>query len=272
MGKFKEGQYVVATSGAKHIKKGDVVKIEKYARPTSYGEWLMIEGMRNNTNDGSYEESNFVAWVPKVGERVVEAEPRQYDLIRHWRDFWQGTEGSLTDDTFVVTKVTAGFVHYSNRVDGNGPQATLDCLAPLPVAAEAQPAAEAPAAPLNIEAGKFYRTRDGRKVGPAVHDTDHDYAGDGFVWRLGTLTYRNNGAVGWVEDPYDLIAEWQEPATNVGAQVDTLAEEYGSVVAERKLLKTHQGYGYELARFGNHVWVDVGKAAPVTMRADRIAA
>lgn len=63
-----------------------------------------------------------------------------------------------------------------------------------------------------------------------------------------------------------------QQAAKVGAQVDTLAEEYGPVAPERKLLKTGQGYGYELARFVGYVWVDIGKTAPITIRANKIAA
>lgn len=282
MGEFKEGQYVVATRNALHIEKGEIVQVEKYARPTSLGEWLMIKGKRNNTGDGSYEEDGFEAWTPKVGERVVEAEPKQHDLIARWREFWESTEGPLDGGSFLVTKTNGNWVHYSNRVGGNGPIASPDCFAPLPVAAEAQQAA-----PLKIEAGKFYRTRDGRKVGPlrdngdaAWNDDEPCLAAD--VDSLNKLFRVTSGKHLFNEAGLDLIAEWVDEAATrapVAAQVDAIAEEYGPVVAagkdnmaERKLLKTHQGYGYELARFGNHVWVDVGKAAPVTMRADKIAA
>lgn len=165
------------------------------------------------------------AWVPKVGERVVEAAPKQYDFVAHWRDFWQGAEGPIVDDAFVVTKVSGNFVHYSNRVGGNGPQATLDCFEPLPVAP--QPAA------LKIEAGRYYKTRDGQKVGPLMTTDNNEYWP--FKWPEQTMYYKADGyscpgAANRHRDQDDLVAEWQE-TTNVGAQVDTLAEEYGSASA-----------------------------------------
>ncbi|EYR81804.1 hypothetical protein SHLA_4c000950 [Shinella sp. DD12] len=162
------------------------------------------------------------AWVPKVGERVVEAEPKQYNFLRHWFDYWRSVEGVLTDNSFVVTKVCGATVHYSNRVDGNGPIADIADLEPLPVATQ-------PAAPtLKIEAGRYYKTRDGRKVGPMVR-AENWLAGFYDSARLIT-GQRWEGDGSFIEGQIsnlDLVAEWQE-TTNVGAQVDTLAEEYGS--------------------------------------------
>lgn len=82
-----------------------------------------------------------------------------------------------------------------------------------------RPAAEQPAT-LKIEAGKFYRTRDGRKVGPvrlkATHGSDGPYRIDG-LWN-----YLENGLVGSISNgdhKDDLIAEWiDEP---VGDDYDT---------------------------------------------------
>lgn len=64
------------------------------------------------------------------------------------------------------------------------------------------------APPLTIEAGKFYRTRDGRKVGPATARTGDLYS-DG-PWRLDGWNYDNNGICSNLggRDPKDLIAEW----------------------------------------------------------------
>lgn len=125
------------------------------------------------------------------------------------------------------------------------------------------------APPLKIESGKFYRTRDGRKVGPM----ESDNWGDGYPWTDGERWYSGNGA--WIESEeseHDLIAEWHDtPSSPVATQVDAIAEEYGPAPT-RTLVKTGQGYGYELARFGDYVWVDTGKTAPITLRADKIAA
>ncbi len=64
---------------------------------------------------------------------------------------------------------------------------------------------------LTIETGKFYRTRDGRKVGPMdewISDQFRERAGDGRYWTVDGVGH--NEAKG-----EDLIAEWiDEPASN----------------------------------------------------------
>lgn len=157
------------------------------------------------------------AWVPRVGERV-----------RFVRDSTAGGArfGRKGDTATVAGDVREGNNVFGAAVDvkvdyssiGFNPGAYLSDLEPLPVAAP-QPA-------LVIEAGKFYRTRDGRKVGPmgiclwgGFYDTARRVTGQ---------RWEANGTFikGQISN-LDLIAEWQE-TTNVGAQVDTLAEEYGS--------------------------------------------
>lgn len=64
-------------------------------------------------------------------------------------------------------------------------------------------------APLQIEAGKFYRTRDGRKVGPLAYRP-----GGEWIWRAGMEDWRADGS--WAPrrgdtDVCDLVAEWVEP-------------------------------------------------------------
>lgn len=64
---------------------------------------------------------------------------------------------------------------------------------------------------LTIEAGKFYRTRDGRKVGPA-------WLGgmEGWPWSVGNgVTYKADGMSQCNGRPWDhdIVAEWVEPPT-----------------------------------------------------------
>lgn len=89
-----------------------------------------------------------------------------------------------------------------------------------------------------IEAGKFYTTRDGRKVGPMRDDWEyhgvyhfHTTKGDlsGHLWRADGQQCNNTNP------EVDLVAEWTEPAVvakvRVGATVDAISDEYGSGVA-----------------------------------------
>ncbi|WP_052503001.1 hypothetical protein [Brucella anthropi] len=73
---------------------------------------------------------------------------------------------------------------------------------------------------LTIETGKFYRTRDGRKVGPMdewISDQFRERAGDGRYWTVDGVGH--NEAKG-----EDLIAEWvDEPAGNDNAPATTPA-------------------------------------------------
>lgn len=92
-----------------------------------------------------------------------------------------------------------------------------------------------PTPALRIEAGKHYRTRDGRKVGPMVkwwtysdvrHPWEADDLEDNGLWRDdGTSEY----------DP-DLVAEWvDEPKKGcAAAEVDNLRDEYGGAVSTPK--------------------------------------
>ena len=64
---------------------------------------------------------------------------------------------------------------------------------------------------MKIEAGKYYRTRGGERVGPAKQDMDHGFADRGFVWRVGEYTYTDEGEVCWVPDEDDIVAEWGTP-------------------------------------------------------------
>jgi hypothetical protein len=68
-------------------------------------------------------------------------------------------------------------------------------------------------APHTIQAGRFYRTRDGRKVGPAEVSGDYEYP-----WRASGELYLDNGR--WlnddIEDDNDIIAEWADEPVATG--------------------------------------------------------
>ncbi|MBC2887250.1 hypothetical protein H7Q97_17865 [Ochrobactrum sp. CM-21-5] len=133
-------------------------------------------------------------------------------------------------------------------------------------------------APLTTETGKFYRTRDGRKVGPMdgwTSDQFRERAGDGRYWTVDGIGHGEAKGE-------DLIAEWvDEPSSNDNQPVAEQQE--GSVfidvskagpsqlhLAKGRLVKINQGYGFELARYGDYVWVDTGKKQPVVAHINEI--
>ncbi len=74
---------------------------------------------------------------------------------------------------------------------------------------------------LTLEAGKFYRSRDGHKIGPMAFRTEfNDYGADFAFKPVNSLSpadcYRSDGS--WhltdTEDPHDLVAEWSEPSAD----------------------------------------------------------
>jgi hypothetical protein len=146
-------------------------------------------------------------WRPKVGERVAV----------DWPGGWSG-EGTVVKDAGVfihVEMVTGDFVGVTGGF-------TIDRLSPI-----------AATTPLRIEAGMFYRTRDGRKVGPMLdgypNDSGYCYhvaGGDlvGSLWSAAGQRYLGT------EPETDLVALWEEPKPVVAATVDCLAEEYGGGV------------------------------------------
>jgi hypothetical protein len=145
---------------------------------------------------------------------------------------------------------------------------------------------EVEAAPFTIEAGKFYRTRDGRKVGPVVHEPWHDpqpwSAADGNYNRF----YNEDG--NWfgdgTEHVNDLVAEWVEepivaveavepqPKFKVGDRVRIARNSRGhdwldKHIGDEVVIKAEDGYdecpGWS---FENHGWwwptVDLDPVTP----------
>ncbi|MBA8821469.1 hypothetical protein BRY73_16245 [Ochrobactrum sp. P6BS-III] len=138
-------------------------------------------------------------------------------------------------------------------------------------------------APLTIEAGKFYRTRDGRKVGPMRRRAFGWVASDRIIATDQCDWYEGGNFSLYKDREHDLIAEWvDEPACNdnqpVAEQQDgaayidaTKAGPSQLHVAKGPLVRLNKGYyGYELARYGDYVWVEIGQKAPIVMRADAV--
>ena len=66
---------------------------------------------------------------------------------------------------------------------------------------------------MKIEAGKYYKTRDGRKVGPMVEEeplwSDWPWGVEGYECDLGRTLWEDDGTADETQDA-DLIAEWTE--------------------------------------------------------------
>lgn len=154
-------------------------------------------------------------WQPKIGDRVR--------FTDECKEYWwfgphtENKEGVVSLDRGADYDFDDG--RFEVRTSDSFGIVGLKHIEPLPVAAEAQP--------LRIVEGRFYKTRDGRKVGPM-----RVYGGGGldrsFVFgqvaaftapdledeRVGG-SYTSNGT--WLtssgHSPYDLISEWvDEPA------------------------------------------------------------
>lgn len=89
---------------------------------------------------------------------------------------------------------------------------------------------------LRIEAGKFYKTRDGRKVGPmeparygGFYDRKRQYTS--YAW------CENGSYINGLTCQLDLIAEWPAEPANPAAQVDNLRDEYGGGVVAAAAVK-----------------------------------
>ncbi|MBC7149041.1 MAG: hypothetical protein H5U22_06645 [Rhizobium sp.] len=236
MGAFKRGDWIRMTEDDRSCgyKSGDVFRLTDISE----------SGVQFTDNDGdarhaNHRSSRFEPWTPKVGERV-----RFTDKCHH--SWWFGPHTEHKDGVVTGPATYGGaFDEYEWDVDighaGSG-NVGICHIEPLPVAAEAQPAARddpAAQAQLTIQAGKFYKTRDGRKVGPMVkrYSTAFDTGEPLIAANVGgqaKLFRVDGGAHLFKEEGLDLISEWPadtDATTNVAATVDALDEEYGPVVA-----------------------------------------
>jgi hypothetical protein len=86
---------------------------------------------------------------------------------------------------------------------------------------------------MQIEEGKFYRTRDGRKVGP-VYEQSGAWVSDETIDDFEPMWNLKNGVANFFSDRYDsdypehdLIAEWTESQDDNSA---ALAAQYGIII------------------------------------------
>jgi ribosomal protein L7/L12 len=148
------------------------------------------------------------AWKPNIGDRVVSDDEDARGEVGTVVEGGDNYEGLTMVKFDTWRRGHDGVNLYGN----NGKEHWLIQTKDL------QPAPPAAPATLTISAGRYYKTRDGRKVGPIVVAQRRD---DPWPWKLasGTHYYRNDGhsCPGYADghrDAVDLIAEWvDEPAT-----------------------------------------------------------
>ncbi|WP_028753684.1 hypothetical protein [Rhizobium leucaenae] len=165
------------------------------------------------------------AWQPKVGDRVVATEGCNVDIENHWNTYFRKDNGDIIDGALVVASVYEHKIGLSNKVGRSF----------FYMKHESLKLALAPA-PLTITAGKFYKTRDGRKVGPmeagafgGIYDISRAVTGQ--PW------YSDGAFIKGETSKLDLIAEWvDEPA--VVANDNASKFKVGDKIR-------HKGLGYE---------------------------
>jgi hypothetical protein len=104
---------------------------------------------------------------------------------------------------------------------------------------------------MKIEAGKYYRTRDGQKVGPMRYDPDHRLSG--YYWtQTGGAAWRYDGLFSANGEPgeRDLIAEWTD-----APDLTAIKNPFGLLDREtQEALKAHGGPYEVFTQFGWGFW------------------
>jgi len=213
--KFKVGDVIVPTEqDAKRVNEhwDSCFKAEHGDAPFYYvvgidGDTVELSNVKDGLWLVSWLARRFEPWKPKVGDRV-----RFTDKCdKHW---WFGPHTRHKEGVIVGSTSWDGFgegVEFDVNVDGEGTgHVALEQIEPLPVVAQAQPAATP--APLQIQAGGFYKTRDGRKVGPMKASS-----WGGFYDESRSITaqrWEKDGSyIAGQTTQLDLIAEWlDDPA------------------------------------------------------------
>jgi len=173
-------------------------------------------------------------WEPKVGDRVKykdECAEGEGEIVADV-DF----ESSSFDWTVKADGEPGAYFYPDDRFPFRTRLFATSSLEPLPVAAEEQPAA------LVIEAGKFYATRDARKVGPM--EAGQWYEGRPF---FATCSYWEDGReYRHEESENDLVAEWVEPAqATEEAEPAAVAEATATPVGRRFKVGDVVNYVYD---------------------------
>lgn len=206
--------------GKAKFKVGDRVRIMAGHGMEDFGAKTgMIGTVAENGSRCPFVKLDGVARPVAVSEEHLVAAFKVGDKVRFTKDNPNGgSEYGAKGQIVEVMRVfgAAGGLEWGPQVDIKHPSfswhpsASISALEPLPVA-ELAPAA------LTIQAGRYYKTRDGRKVGPTwLIDV-----APGWPWTAGGgVTYRDNGMSHVSGEPWshDLIAEWVDEPVAQPAQ------------------------------------------------------
>ena len=191
--------------GEQRFKVGDWVRVnDNRGAPMDYkvGDVCQVSAVRKDLvfcGDAAMFAKRIEPWQPRVGERVRYTGK---STIYSEREL-VGLEGEVTElngnlvnikwDKAIVDGIRTGGAKYIENIE------------PLVTAAQEQPAT------IKIEAGKFYKTRDGRKVGPAfivgscaVFGNGSNYASA--VWADDGRSSHRDDKLSLKDN--DIIAEW----------------------------------------------------------------
>lgn len=238
--------------GEQIFKIGDWVRVkDNKGAPRDYkiGEICQVSAVRKDLvycGDAAMFAKRFEPWQPRIGERV-----RFTDKVP---SFWFFGPAKEYKDGIIKSLNSEGYRFCVKTGDAVG-YVSIEHIEPITTATiPEQPAT------IKIEAGKFYKTRDGRKVGPvrlkATHGSDGPYRING-LWN-----YLENGLVGSISNgdhKDDLIAEWidkpaakpsndnAKPNFKVGDRVKCLKSYPGQFTAGKEYVVSadHFGRKYE---------------------------
>ncbi|MDR6431053.1 hypothetical protein [Brucella pseudogrignonensis] len=189
MGKFKVGDKVRSLVTQIDVRAGGLYEVKAV---DDANVWVIDDiGDEFYLTSDEFEILPVAAQTFKVGDRVRVIKT---DLFR---------QGTRVGDIGFVTMSTEDSVRFDlhHETDGVISQLAID------------PWKRIEPAPFKIEAGKYYRTRDGRKVGPMMARNNHSYAfAADIAGDIGIRIFQKDGVHGsrWIgnEPNLDLIAEW----------------------------------------------------------------
>lgn len=226
--KFKVGDRVRRLNHSHGVLKigeiGTVAKVD--------GDDIYIEGDRDAVCHRDYNlELVEQRWQPKVGDRVrmkreVDGNKSDCGATVIYND------GSVLQPIAIKFDERQGFAHTArgHAEEGFGYWVEADDIERLPITTDVA---------ITIKSGKFYKTRDGRKVGPAFVSGRTTTFGERSNWASAVWTdngRQSNRSDLTSETPNDIIAEWvDEPAAQVKVANDNSTPKFkvGDVVKFR---------------------------------------